>query len=75
MEEWAYAQAKRSEKLARLHVFSVSKQQDGKEIEFVITVKEFATPPMGGCASSRWPTNRRIRNRRRTSPPAGAKHF
>jgi hypothetical protein len=44
MEEWAYAQTKLSEKLARLHYFSVMKQQDGAEIEFLITVKEFATP-------------------------------
>jgi len=44
MEEWSYAQAKASEKLARLHYFSVKKQQAGAEIEFVITVKEYATP-------------------------------
>ena len=47
MEEWAYAQANRSEKLSRLHYFSVSKRQDDREIEFLITVKEFATPPDG----------------------------
>jgi hypothetical protein len=47
MEEWAYAQAKKLEKLARLHTFVMCKQQDGKEIEFVITVKEFAAPPDG----------------------------
>ena len=44
MEEWAYAQAKLSERLARLHCFSVVKQQDGREIEFLITVKEYAAP-------------------------------
>jgi hypothetical protein len=44
MEEWAYALAKPSEKLARLHYFSLMKQQDGVEIEFLITVKEYATP-------------------------------
>jgi hypothetical protein len=47
MEEWAYAQAKASEKLARIHYFSVMKQQDGAEIEFVITVKEHAIPKDG----------------------------
>jgi hypothetical protein len=47
MDEWAYAQAKHSEKLARIHHFSVCKQQDGKEIEFVITVKEYSKPPNG----------------------------
>ena len=44
MDEWAYAQTKASEKLSRLNYFSVKKQQDGAEIEFVITVKEFAVP-------------------------------
>jgi hypothetical protein len=44
MEEWAYAQSRPAEKLARLHHFSVMKQQDGAEIEFLITVKEYAAP-------------------------------
>lgn len=44
MDEWAYAQAKATEKLSRLNYFSVMKQQDGAEIEFVITVKEYAAP-------------------------------
>jgi hypothetical protein len=44
MEEWAFAQAKAAEKLARLHHFSVTKHQDGAEIEFVVIVKESATP-------------------------------
>jgi hypothetical protein len=30
--------------LAQLHFFSVNKKQDGKVIEFRITVKEYATP-------------------------------
>jgi len=47
MEEWAYAQAKSSQKLARIHYFSVKKQEAGGEVEFVITVKEYATPPDG----------------------------
>ena len=42
MEEWAYAQSKATEKLARLHYFSVTKLQDGAEIEFQITVRECA---------------------------------
>jgi len=44
MDEWAYAQTKASEKLARVSYFSVMKQQDGVEIEFLITVKEYAVP-------------------------------
>jgi hypothetical protein len=44
MEEWAYAQAKAAEKLARVSHFSVMKKQDDAEIEFLITVKEYAVP-------------------------------
>ena len=47
MEEWTYAQTDAGEELARLQHFSVKKRQDTREIEFVITVKEFATPPGG----------------------------
>ncbi len=44
MTEWTLAQQKPEDELARLHHFSVKKQQDGKEIEFVITIYEFAHP-------------------------------
>ncbi len=41
MSDWELAQNDPAEKLARLHFFSMMKQQDGMEIEFGITVKEF----------------------------------
>jgi len=41
MSEWEFAQGHPAEKLAKLHFFSVMKQQDGGEIEFTIVVKEF----------------------------------
>lgn len=44
MEEWGYAQSEASEQLARHQTFSVKKRQGEADIEFVITVKEFATP-------------------------------
>jgi hypothetical protein len=44
MDEWAYAQTKAAEKLARVSYYSVMKQQEGAEIEFLITVKEYAAP-------------------------------
>jgi hypothetical protein len=47
MKEWGYAQQDPSEELAQLHYFSVKKVQDGQAIEFVITVKEYITPPLG----------------------------
>src|SRR5512139_2718829 len=45
MKEWAFAQTNTAEQLAELHLFSMTKVKDGREIEFVITVKEFNTPP------------------------------
>ena len=40
MEDWKYAQSQPSDDLARLHHFSMKKVQDGREIEFVITIRE-----------------------------------
>ena len=47
MSDWGYAQSHPREKLARLHHFSVTKVQDGAEIEMIVTVKEYFTPPLG----------------------------
>jgi len=44
MNDWGYAQAHPDEEFAKLHLFSMKKRQDGDEIEFTITVKEFFTP-------------------------------
>lgn len=43
MSDWTYAQMHPSEELARLHYFSFKNGQPEGDIEFVITVKEFAT--------------------------------
>lgn len=40
MADWELAQTHPSEQLARLHLFSMTKQQDGREIEFRITIRE-----------------------------------
>ena len=42
MAEWVYVQKDPAEELARLHYFSIKKLQAEGEVEFVITVKEFA---------------------------------
>jgi hypothetical protein len=47
MSDWKYAQLDPSEALARLHFFSVKKQQASGEIDVRITVQEFATPEIG----------------------------
>ena len=41
MSEWVFAQSNPTQQLARLHYFSTKKLQDGQEIEFVITVREY----------------------------------
>jgi hypothetical protein len=42
-EGWVYAQEDDVEELARLHYFSFKKRERESEVEFVITVKEFAS--------------------------------
>ena len=44
MSEWVYAQSDPSEELAQLHFFSMKKRQAGGDIEFRITVREYARP-------------------------------
>ncbi len=44
MNDWGFAQTDPSQQLARVHHFSVIKQQDGAEIEFLITIKEYYSP-------------------------------
>jgi hypothetical protein len=47
VEDWQYAQANPVEELAQLHHFTMTKREDGRDIPFNITVKEFAVPPKG----------------------------
>jgi ABC-type uncharacterized transport system substrate-binding protein len=47
VEDWQYAQADRTEELAQLHYFTMIKNQDGRQIPFAVTVKEFAVAPKG----------------------------
>jgi hypothetical protein len=41
--DWVYAQKDPAEELAQLHHFAFTKHQLEGDVEFVITVKEFAT--------------------------------
>ena len=43
MADWELAQTQPSEQLAQLHFFSMKKQQDEREIEFQIVVRESIT--------------------------------
>jgi hypothetical protein len=47
LSEWHYAQENKAEELAHLQYFTMKKRQGNDEIQFHITVKEFATPPPG----------------------------
>lgn len=47
MNDWGYAQSNPREQLARVHLFSITKVQEGGDVEMTITVKEFFTPPLG----------------------------
>lgn len=47
MADWHYAQADPSEELALLHIFSMKKRQPGGLVDFRVTVREFAVPPVG----------------------------
>jgi hypothetical protein len=44
MSEWTFAQSQAADELAQLHFYSINKRQGDKNIEFRITVREYATP-------------------------------
>lgn len=44
MTEWKFAHAEKAEKFAQVHYFSMIQPQGDREIEFVITVKEYVNP-------------------------------
>lgn len=43
MADWIHAQSDPSEELARLHYFSITKRRPAGDVEFVITVREYAS--------------------------------
>lgn len=45
MSDWQFAHAEAHEKFALVQYFSLTKVQDGREIEFTIAVKEYVHPP------------------------------
>lgn len=45
--DWHFTQNNPSEELAQLHVFTMKKRQPDGEVDFRITVKEYAAPPPG----------------------------
>ncbi|HEX4003119.1 MAG TPA: hypothetical protein VHX36_10760 [Candidatus Acidoferrales bacterium] len=47
MAEWHHAQASPSDELAQLSFYSMKKKQDGREIEFRITMREYVDRPKG----------------------------
>ena len=62
MSEWEFAQAEPEQQLAKVHHFSMVKRQDGGDVEFMITVKEYLTPKdpaMGYFAEADKQTNQK----------------
>jgi len=47
VSEWHFAQEHREEQLAELRVYSMKKRQSGGDVDFRITLREFATAPPG----------------------------
>lgn len=47
MPDWQYAQIESSDQLAQLTFYTIKKKQDGREVEFLITVREYAERPAG----------------------------
>jgi hypothetical protein len=45
--EWHFTQTNPSEELAQLHFFTMKKRQPDGDVNFRITVKEYAAPPKG----------------------------
>lgn len=45
MAEWTYAQNDPSEELCQLYHFAIKKKQPDGDVEFVITVREYVSPP------------------------------
>jgi hypothetical protein len=63
MSEWEFAQAEPEQQLAKVHLFSMVKRQDGGDVEFMITVKEYLTPKdpaMGYFAEADKQTNQGV---------------
>ena len=47
MTEWRYAQLNPAEELAELSFYTFKKIEEGREIEFRITMREYVTVPPG----------------------------
>ncbi|MFQ5743687.1 MAG: hypothetical protein ACE5HV_08885 [Acidobacteriota bacterium] len=72
-DAWTSAEAQPSDKLARLHHFSMIKQQGEQEIEFLITVREFVS---GSDQSMRFVAQADKQTNQKTAPytPIGWGH-
>ena len=47
MADWQYAQSDRTDELAQITHYAMTKHDQGREIIFHITVREYVTPPAG----------------------------
>ena len=45
MEDWKYVEADIEEQFCRIEYFSIRKKLPGGEVDFLISVREYVTPP------------------------------
>jgi len=45
LSDWVFAQRDAAQQLCQLHQFGIKSQQATGEVEFIITVREYVTPP------------------------------
>jgi hypothetical protein len=45
MSDWKFVDTEHAEQFCRVEYFSIRKQQDGVDVEFLITVREYVQPP------------------------------
>lgn len=69
--DWQYAQQNREEQLAQVHFFTMKKLAEGREIDFQITVKEFAAAPAGHHGRFFAQADRRVNQKSGAFIPSG----
>jgi hypothetical protein len=47
MADWQYAQQDKADELAQLSYYTMKKHQPGGDVEFLVTLWEYVTPPAG----------------------------
>lgn len=76
LSDWVFAQRDAAQQLCQLHQFGIKSQQASGEVEFIITVREYVTPPdptMKFFAQADKQTNQSVATLR--PPPVGERQW